>query len=1013
MSNTAQYNRGIPGVPLAALDAIQDQNTRQVLRAIVDGWHVRNGASGNGDGRFVTQGELGSSMGYRLIGGLGGSYQSSTDSVDKLSASDINRLITELQASVMTSQLWQELGTTIREIPNNFNLQIQTVTNAIDAANKELDDLSLPGGAIYQAKEDIKAAKDSITALSQPGGAIYIANQDITSAKNSITAFTQPGGAIYLANQDISGLSTRLNNLSSGVTDITVTDANGSSTLRAIKSSLGAANTLLGEISNVSSTSQSAIVQQFRTLQTNFGTANTKVNELYDVQSTSQSALVTRFRTLETNFGTANTKVNELYNLQSTSQSALVTRFTSLETNFGTANTKVNELYTLQSNSQSALVTRFTALETNFGSANTKVNELYNVQSTSQSALVKRFTTLETSFGTANTKVNELYDLQSTSTSALVTQFKTLQTNFGTASGKVDELYEVRSTSTSALVTRFRALETNFGSANAKVNELYAVQADGTSATLKKINTMSTSLDNATAAIDEIGTIKTTYNTVAGQKVANLSGRLGTAEAVLRDDSTFSIDSTWAIVKTVKGIKTTSDNSSAYITNVENVLSGSGSSTASKLAGMVAKVINPTTGLDWAKAQIDYINNVSADSGSASARAVATVISAVNQKNKIFVQGTMPVSTTGTNGYTLKQGDFWYNTSDFNKGYQYNGSTWVECTDGRIAYAVGAMINDERDTRSNNDNSLASAINTIWAAVGDSSALVQTGGSVITNRTGATATSWNQLQSILRGSDGQLISSAQLKIDMETRVGVDNWLLAKWEVKTDINGYVSGFGLAQDAKQNATPYSRFIVRADQFAIGSPITVNGTITGQVQSVPFIVQNTQTTTPDGTIVQPGVYIDTAIIKAASIGKAKIGVAEIDTLRIAGNAVTVPSAWDFSYGQINRGGWTNIAELSVDFGDQPPSRVIVMCFVNFFTIGGNTGGATLGLWVQHEATGQMTPTAAVYTPSSITVAAIGSMINVGKYTQKFKVWASHAGFGWDFYIGSGNITVLGVKR
>ena len=44
----------IPGIPLAALDAVTDPNVRDVLRALVSTHHVRNNQAGSGDESFIT-----------------------------------------------------------------------------------------------------------------------------------------------------------------------------------------------------------------------------------------------------------------------------------------------------------------------------------------------------------------------------------------------------------------------------------------------------------------------------------------------------------------------------------------------------------------------------------------------------------------------------------------------------------------------------------------------------------------------------------------------------------------------------------------------------------------------------------------------------------------------------------------------------------------------------------------------------------------------------------------------
>lgn len=159
--------------------------------------------------------------------------------------------------------------------------------------------------------------------------------------------------------------------------------------------------------------------------------------------------------------------------------------------------------------------------------------------------------------------------------------------------------------------------------------------------------------------------------------------------------------------------------------------------------------------------------------------------------------------------------------------------------------------------------------------------------------------------------------SASLQQESQTRASADGELGAQWTVKTDVNGYVAGFGLATTAN-NSTPYSAFVVRADEFAIGSP---SGP--GISPQVPFVVYTTPTTI-GGQTVPAGVYmtrafiangmIDSAAIAlaaitqaniaAAAIGSAQIqnaavqnahiGYAAVDSLRLAGRCVTVQASW-----------------------------------------------------------------------------------------------------------------------
>lgn len=119
--STINTKKGVPGIPLASLDAIQDENARQVLRAMIDGWHVRNGMLGDGDSRFVTASELGQIKG--AVGGITNSLSAlqAAAAGQRLTNQEIGRIINDLQASVMESQLFKELGTRIRLIGDLSN----------------------------------------------------------------------------------------------------------------------------------------------------------------------------------------------------------------------------------------------------------------------------------------------------------------------------------------------------------------------------------------------------------------------------------------------------------------------------------------------------------------------------------------------------------------------------------------------------------------------------------------------------------------------------------------------------------------------------------------------------------------------------------------------------------------------------------------------------------------------------------------------------------------------------
>ena len=98
---------------------------------------------------------------------------------------------------------------------------------------------------------------------------------------------------------------------------------------------------------------------------------------------------------------------------------------------------------------------------------------------------------------------------------------------------------------------------------------------------------------------------------------------------------------------------------------------------------------------------------------------------------------------------------------------------------------------------------------------------------------------------------------------ISTQSSVINGLSAQYMVKTDVNGYVAGFGLYN----NGAGDSGFLVRADKFAIGFP--------GNSNRIPFYVDST------------GTYIYDAFIRNLSADKINAGTLSADF--IAAGSIT----------------------------------------------------------------------------------------------------------------------------
>lgn len=178
-----------------------------------------------------------------------------------------------------------------------------------------------------------------------------------------------------------------------------------------------------------------------------------------------------------------------------------------------------------------------------------------------------------------------------------------------------------------------------------------------------------------------------------------------------------------------------------------------------------------------------------ADEDEALATQIETVAAA---SANIFRSATAPDPST----VTLNVDDLWFDTSDENHPYQWNGTSWVDAQDGGINVNAAA-IQTEQTARANADSALASDITTVQTQAEGNTSSIET-----------QATSIDGLQ-------------------------------AQYTVKIDINGRVVGFGLASDGTGDVTNGSDFIINADNFSVLDPDTGELSIGWDAASSAFVV------------------------------------------------------------------------------------------------------------------------------------------------------------------------------
>ncbi|MEJ7745348.1 MAG: hypothetical protein WKF61_01045 [Luteimonas sp.] len=218
-----------------------------------------------------------------------------------------------------------------------------------------------------------------------------------------------------------------------------------------------------------------------------------------------------------------------------------------------------------------------------------------------------------------------------------------------------------------------------------------------------------------------------------------------------------------------------------------------------------------------------------------------------------------------------------------------------------------AGVLSDLSVKTNNDNALASAVNTLWATVGNNTALVSSGTQIAVNNTGSTTTKFDQLQAVTENAITGLVDKAAiLRNEFNVSNSIVSGMSGNWSVKLDLNGYVAGLSLNASVDTAGRSRSSMLFLADIFAVGAP--------GRPDIVPFAI-DTQTglvairgdLVARGSITSPKIAARTITADNIAVGAitAESGVIAdlaVDTLQIAGNAVTIPkvvSRFDSAYG------------------------------------------------------------------------------------------------------------------
>jgi len=333
-------------------------------------------------------------------------------------------------------------------------------------------------------------------------------------------------------------------------------------------------------------------------------------------------------------------------------------------------------------------------------------------------------------------------------------------------------------------------------------------------------------------------------------------------------------------------------------------------------------------------------------------------------------------------------------------------ATQINLLDTRVGNNAAA-ISGEQTARVTADEALAEDISLLDTRVGSNAAAIykeQTARvtanealaediSLLDTRVGSTEASIIDEQTARATEDSALSESissnyttqngrvAAVEVKAESIDGV----FAQYTVKLNVNNHVAGIGLMNDGNTSA-----FVVQADRFAVVSS-------SGTGYKAPFFVDDGQT------------FIDTALIKDASITNAKIGTAQIGTLTLAGEAVTIPRYASFSSYFTTTTTWSSaVAPVTVTVGaDVGWVNFVVVATAQLYPTTSSTTTGYLGVFVNGT---MVTYYGATWSGLGISMAA-SVMVGLGAGTHTIDIrWKSDASKTNSI---TGGLLVLGAKR
>ena len=439
---------------------------------------------------------------------------------------------------------------------------------------------------------------------------------------------------------------------------------------------------------------------------------------------------------------------------------------------------------------------------------------------------------------------------------------------------------------------RTTAIDTAVGSLQDQIDAFVAASGGDVGALLAAINTEQASRISGDTALAYQNTL--------------LLGISGANTAAIGTEASVRATATSSLSQSITTLLAASGNAQSAILNESQVRSQADAASSYQINALKSSVDGATAGLAVERETRATNDTAVASQLTALNASFGTARGAILTEQSVRAAADQVLTTTSTGLSAIVASTSAALTTESLARASADAAT-VQTTTSLLATvgASNASIGQEQAVRITAQSALASQITTLGSSMGANIAAIRLEQDARTAQDSATTSQITTLQASVG------TNTAAIQTEATVRASETGNLFAKYTIKLDVAGHVSGYGLLSTGN-TAAAESEFGVRADSFFVAPPATSsssapttnlyvgyawidtsvvpnvtkywNGTAWVDVPPrLPFVIQ-TSPTTINGVSVPAGVYMDTAFIRDGTITNAKIGNAAIDNAKIA---------------------------------------------------------------------------------------------------------------------------------